>query len=462
VLFGLELAEKLDSKAVPHVIRNLLRHPSPAVRGRALRFFAHRPDAAIVHEITGLLKDNNHLVRAEAIHALCGIMKKDAIPITRPYLEDPDAEVKRAAIVGLLQYGNTGARDLALAAFRQMVNDRSCKGERGRMEAARVMGECDNSEFARHLGRLIREDSSVPVVREAILAAGKRKYPELISDLLLRLRCKNTKREARWALMGYGEIAVEELKISLFSSATVRDIRLDIPRVLGKIGSKAAGDALLAGLTLQDESIRDNITVALEEMAHRFPLSEKGRQRIESAMISEAKAYYRRSAALFVLFGHDERLPAEGARLLREMLLRSMEDARGRILRLLSTIYPAGDIQLVRASLQSEDAARRGYGIEFLDHLLFGNIKRDVFPVFDDSHGPRRFKKFLELLTIDRYDPEAALRDILTCEDTWLRAAAIWEIGVRRLRKFRGDIQGFLNCDHPVLKEAAEVVITRI
>ena len=112
--------------------------------------------------------------------------------------------------------------------------------------------------------------------------------------------------------------------------------------------------------------------------------------------------------------------------------------------------------------MQTEDPARQAYGIEFLDQLLIGNIKRDVFPVFDDSPGPQRLKKFLELLAVDHYDPETALQDLLRGEDVWLRAAAIWEIGLRGLGEFRGKIQEFLNSDHSVLKEAAEAVITRI
>ena len=60
-------------------------------------------------------------------------------------------------------------------------------GAAGRLEAARLMGEVDDPEFTGYLSKLIREDASIPVVREALAAAGKRKEPALLSDVIMRL-----------------------------------------------------------------------------------------------------------------------------------------------------------------------------------------------------------------------------------------------------------------------------------
>jgi len=49
------------------------------------------------------------------------------------------------------------------------------------------MGEVDDTEFPEHLTRLIGEDLSYQVIREAMAAASKRKYSTLVRELLPRL-----------------------------------------------------------------------------------------------------------------------------------------------------------------------------------------------------------------------------------------------------------------------------------
>ena len=87
----------------------------------------------------------------------------------------------------MLHYGDPEIREVALTTFRKMVNNRTPEGESGRIEAARLMGEIDDPEFPEHLNRLIGEDLSYQVIREAMAAASKRKYSTLVRELLPRL-----------------------------------------------------------------------------------------------------------------------------------------------------------------------------------------------------------------------------------------------------------------------------------
>ena len=50
----------------------------------------------------------------------------------------------------------------------------------------------------------------------------------------------------------------------------------------------------------------------------------------------------------------------------------------------------------------------------------------------------------------------------LQADDVWLKAATLWEIGLRGLRDFRGELQKYLNSKDPMLKETAELVMSRI
>ncbi len=188
VLFGLDLAEKLNPEViVPRLPRSLLRHSSPMVRTRALKLFVSHPDPAILKEIQQLLEDENTQVQAEAVNAVCAIRKEDAVPVMTPYLESSDPRVQRSAVECMLHYGDPEIREVALTTFRKMVGNRTPEGESGRIEAARLMGEVDDPEFPDHLTRLIGEDLSYQVIREAMAAASKRKYSTLVRELLPRL-----------------------------------------------------------------------------------------------------------------------------------------------------------------------------------------------------------------------------------------------------------------------------------
>ncbi len=463
LLFGLELAEKLDPKiVVPRLPLSLLQHPSPLVRSRSLRLFATSTDPEKLKRIVRLLEDENGEVRAEAINVVCAIRKEDAIPVMRPYLESRDPRVQRSAIECLLHHGDTEIREAALATFRKMIATPGVDGAASRIEAARLMGEVNDPEFPGYLSKLIREDSSMPVIREALAAAGKRKEPTLLTDVIMWLGSPKTKGWAHQALVEYGEVAVETLREMLLDCNTSRGIRLNIPLTLSKIASPSAMDALLNGLNQKDGSLHYRIILGLDEIARRLPNLRIDGQVIETAIASEASRYYRRFLIVFELFGDDNDRSVKNGGLLHQALLENMEREKERVLRLLSLIYPPEDIGSATVALRSGNRAKQAQAIEFLDNLLTGDVKRHVFPLFDDAPAAERFEKFLALLGLRSFDRETALQELLKQDDVWLKAATLWEIGLRGLRDFRGELQQYLNSTEPLLKETAELVMSRI
>jgi ATP:ADP antiporter, AAA family len=463
VLFGLELADKLDPELVlPRLPSNLLQHPSPLVRNRSLRLFAKNAKPEQLKQIVPLLQDENQDVQAEAINVVCAVRKEDAIPLMRPYLESRDPKVQSSAIVCLLHHGDAEIRDIAMAAFHKMIANSGSDGVESRKAAARLMGEIDDPEFAVHLKKLIEEDPSVPVIREALVAAGKRKEPTVLKNVILQLRSAQTKSCARQALIEYGDEAVGALANALLDRNLPHAIRLSIPGTLSRIGSHSAVTALLGGLGQEDGSIRYRVIVALEEIARRSPNLPVDRQVIETAVFAEATRYYRRFLVLFALFREGSDASMSAPSLLHQALLENMEREKERVLRLLSLLFPAEDMRSAAAALRSGSRAAQARAIEFLDNLLTGELKRHVFPLFDDARGIDRFDRFLALLGLRRFGEETAFQELLKQDDVWLKAATLWEIGLRRLRSLRGSVQQFLNSKDPVIKETAELVMSRM
>src|SRR5262245_14792880 len=181
LLFGLELAEKLDPKViVPRLPLELLRHPSSLVRSRSLRLFGTSTDPVKFQEVVRLLQDEDGEVRAEAIDVVCAIRKEEAIPVMRPYLESPDPRVQRSAIECLLHHGDREIREVALGTFHKMIANTNVDGAATRIEAARLIGDVNDPELRTYLTMFIRNDSSIAVVRAALAAAGKIKEPTVL------------------------------------------------------------------------------------------------------------------------------------------------------------------------------------------------------------------------------------------------------------------------------------------
>jgi len=81
---------------------------------------------------------------------------------------------------------------------------------------------------------------------------------------------------------------------------------------------------------------------------------------------------------------------------------------------------------------------------------------------FEDTLGFERFHRFLSLSGLTEFSTETALRELLQQDDVWLRAATVWEIGLRGFSKLKKDLQQFLFSEEPVLKETTNSVISRI
>jgi HEAT repeat protein len=278
----------------------------------------------------------------------------------------------------------------------------------------------------------------------------------------MRLSCPKTKIAARQALIEYGELAVAKLLAALGDRNVSRDIRLGIPRTLSKIASTASLNALLSALETEDGSIRYRVILGLEEMIRQFPGLHIEKNLIETAIDSEVRRYHHRFLTFFSLFGDPASSSENGDSLLRQALAENMDREKERVLRLLSLVYRADDIWRVAATLRNGSREKQAQAIEFLDNLLIGDLNRDVVPLFEDSPGFERFQRFLSLSGLTEFSTEKALRELLKQDDVWLKAATVWEIGLRGLSQLKKDLQQFLLSEEPVLKETTNSVISRI
>jgi len=463
VFFALNLAEKLDPQLVAaRLPRALLTHASPEVRRRALTLIASSLNSNVLAAVFELLASESAQVRSEAINTVATVLKEAAIPVVLPLRKSPEAPIRRAAIRLMLQSGDARTRQDAFADFRDLVSDFGLDGENSRVEAARLMGELKEPEFTGYLSRLIKDDPSPAVIREAMAAAARGGYRGVIPDIITRLGSKATRPGAHEALIQYGDIAVGGLRGALSDSRVPLDIRLNIPRTLSKIHAQPAMNALLGGLLEEDRAIRFKVILALEEMARRFTDLKVDREIIESAIMSDALLYFRRFVIFSALYSERAKSSRYGDSLLYHALTESMKRVNERVIWLLSLIYPAKDIRRAWSGLNSSVPRQRAHALELLDNLLTGEIKTYVFPLYSDGQPDQRLRIALNSLGIDSIDTDAALRALLAQDDRWLKAATVWEIGMRKTPGFRDIISKLADSHDPLLRETAGIVIEGI
>jgi hypothetical protein len=174
--------------------------------------------------------------------------------------------------------------------------------------------------------------------------------------------------------------------------------------------------------------------------------------------MSDALLYFRRFVIFSALFSEPEKSSRYGDSLLFHALTESMKRVNERVIWLLSLIYPAKDIRRAWAGLNSPDPRQRAHALELLDNLLTGEIKAHVFPLYSDSQTDQRLRVAMNLLGIDSIDTDDALRTLLAQDDRWLKAATVWEIGIRKIRGFRDIISKLMDSDDPLLRETASMV----
>lgn len=461
ILFALDLLEKAK-RATVTVPRQLLRHPSGEVRRRALMLLARSPNPDLLNELPGLLASNDTAVQTEVIKTVANILRKDAIALVRPFLHNDHPEVRRAAIDGLLRYGDDDARHAAFAAFDRLLEESGPDGAMARVEAARLMGDWEEPAFSDKLSKLISDDSSPAVIREALAAAARRGCVEAIPVIISRLCCTGIQSVARDALVQYGEIAIEPLRQALSDRRVVRDARLYIPRTLSKIHAQPAMNALLGGLLEEDRAIRFQVILAIEEMARHLPDLKVDREIIENAIISDALLYSRRFVVFHALYGDGKEVSEQRDSLLYFALTDSMERIRERVAWLLELLYPAKDIRRAWAGFTSTDHNQHAYAVEFLDNLLAGNMKKYAFALYSDDRSEERLRCAAELADAGSMDAQAALTVLLHQDDVWLKVSAIWEVARRGLGGFRDMIAEMTNSPDLLLSETARVVSAKI
>lgn len=436
----------------------LLFHDDPRVRMRTLKILQNCGRSDATPHFERMLVDDHAGVRVAAIRALAAVSSGDVRQVMLDRLGDADPRIRGAAIGYLLGVEHGDDFPQADQAMLEMLGD----GEpQTRIAAARALGHLPDPVHRASLVRLLY-DVEPAVVLQAIQAVRKRAqgghcgplYPPILISLL---RHRQLKHEARDALVVFGETVVPALEHFMADPQESIWVRRALPKTMARIGGSTALGALSRSLDVADPFLRRKVIEALGTLVQQEdlrPPSELVQGQVErecrdhlSAMFDVASLRFRGPAAEPVSdepptrpWGRGELAGRSGGpHLLERLLADRMRDHMRNLFNLLALVYPPRDIRAAYEGLASDRPGLRAHALEYLDNLLTGHLRQQIFTVIDDLPGNERQRLALRLFGVRPRSATAALeawvsrRPVGDEDAVWLTAAALHYIYEQRV-----------------------------
>lgn len=460
--------ELLSAQGRGHLVPPwILAHDHGDVRLRALKIFRQagpdgtgRRDAA--PWVQRLLSDSAPAVRAAATRTLAAVAPQDLRRLMEERLLDRDPKVRSVAVAYLLDHEDRVLRARAEDSLLDMVADPSPEVRR---EAAAALAGLAGDRHSRQMIHLLY-DGDLEVIRAAIQAVEQRcrKHgdgsPLFAPIVVSHLRRRKLKHEARAALVAYGEVIVPALQHFMFDSEEEIWVRRALPKTLAQIGGPRALKALVEALSTRDGLQRREVIEALVQLNAQGLRAD--RLVVESQIGNECRRYL----SLLIDLRALESLAAAGRKCLMKRLLQDRLNRQvGNIFALLGLIYPPQEMRSSLRGLLRNRGDDRAHALEYLDNILVGELRLQVFAVIDDLPWEDRRRLARRLFGLKEARPRDVLRrwaqdcpadDV---DGSWLAASALWLIHEEGLRDLYSLIeQGCGRSEDPIVHETAQLL----
>ncbi|HET9886726.1 MAG TPA: hypothetical protein VFR10_04375, partial [bacterium] len=412
VVAALELlAEQGRIHLVPALI---LYHPSPRVVIRALELFDKGARTDHLHILDHLLAHADGSVRQAALLHDPEAEKRNAL--LERFLSDESPDVRATAIVGLLS-SEKPPHPRVESILDTLVRAGSSEAKQALARAIRHSG---SSKFDGIL-TLLANTRDPRICREVAQAMAASPQSAFIPALLPMLQWRESREEARRALVAIGPSSLEALTPALQDPKTPLRVRRHLPRTISRFDPQHAANLLLAHLPIeQDSVVIYKILRALGRLRTNHPgirLDIGVVDRVIEENLGVAFQALECRVALGRIAGANARFRTQGFALLHELLLTEHQDAIERIFRLMQMKYPREDFSRMYRALRSERPAARASARELLTHTIRPPEKEAVLGLLEEVPDETKLDYGLRFRLLETpesgRDPEGLLRILI-------------------------------------------------
>ncbi len=425
--FVLELLGKSapeDRRALREEVTELLSHPEPSIRRKALELLAAEPDNLEESALAPLLRDEEDSVREAAVVALATLVPDRELPgRLRELLEDHDPRVRRALLSRLARGRLPVHPDAVLGDdYLRELDPGADAPPEARLESALAAGALTHepAEARRRLSELM-EDPDPRVAAAALRSAGWLGDPELDRRIVAALARPRARAAAADALVDRGREVLGLLSSRLADVGEDPAVRRHLPSVMARIPSQETVDALLASYAAPEtDQLLDYRTLkALNKLRdrraedYRFP-----REIVVEVLDREVGAYREYGRAERAL--EEVASGGEGTRLLHRSVGEARAKRRESAFRCLGLILPPRDVYRCFLAVTRGDRKARANALEWVEYEGDRDLYRRLRPVLEDGRGraPGGEGDSLEHLLRLAWD-----------KDRWIARCALWSMG---------------------------------
>jgi AAA family ATP:ADP antiporter len=413
-----------------------LGNDDPRIVVGAMSTLARRGRARLVPAL--VLLHHGEAVLTYALSLFGESRRTDWASLARRLLKDPRETVRMAAARALAQHGLLGGTDLANDAstrvkgysallvalgsetadatddatdalddprVKELLDLAGPSGEEGRIGLLLAMADMPRDTRVTGLLATLaaRAGTSGEWTAALAKASATQHAVDLVPQLVELLAVHDGRDELASALVSLGPPAFDEARRALRDPMTRRALRLHLPNMLARFGTKQAAEALLE--TIEDEKdglVRYRAIRGLGRMvSDERVVVDRGR--VEKLSLANLVEYFRLlglrapldASPLHVPTGASSRSSTE--RLLIGLLDDKLRQSLERTFRLLKIAHPREDIHTVQIAALSDDKRARANASEFLDVLLRRGDQRALRGlmriVADDLPVPERVKR---------------------------------------------------------------------
>ena len=378
-LYILRLLEQADITPYMPALKELLTRRAPEVRGAAVRLLTETNDFSLVPALTEMVRDPEIEIRSEAMRFACAHCGGPRARLGE-WLASDDPRVAAAAVLCALNDPEQGLHELAEQLLNSMIHDHGPQGEARRREAAKALRWVHPSPTSSEALMRLLQDEAVEVVNAAVKSAAtmqRREAVPLLAGLLLR---KDTRAEAKAALIRYGSRILGSLTDLLEDPQEPIELRRTLPQVLAEIREGQVVEILLRNLNQSDRLLRYRVLKALNKIRARDPDARLDPELIEARLVTEIRHHYE---LLLLLYSPSIAGDGQGGQLIRKALKERLDHHLEMVFRLLGLRFPIRDIHDAYTGLTADDPRIQAKAAEFVETLLSSPLKQYLIPIID-------------------------------------------------------------------------------
>ncbi len=436
-----------------------LRVVDPGRVGAALDWLTRAAPASLGTALKAYLANPAPAARLAALRVIGSLRWTELEGETRRCLDGvSDPELKQAGRQTLARLETAmferPGRGVAILAGSRDTNDRSL--------AARLLGTGAGADgLAVEEQQLLKEllrDEDAGVRRFALLAAGRVNSEHLLGVMAEQLKAPDTHWVAAEVLLAQGVASFPILLGLLADSATGPAVQARVVRSCAAIGGQGAIDLLAPRMNAVDAGVELAVLGGLRANGYQAASGEEQayvRQRIEE---TTSRAAWSMASIL-------DLSETDGTQAVLKALGADVDQRRERIFLLLTLIYEAPQVELVRDSFRSGDPDGRVYALELLDALLDANTRELIFPLLEDLTLNQRLKRLEPRCPQRRLKPVDRLKNVVLAEYSaigpWGRVCALEALANLLDGRICDEQIAQLYHPNPMLREAAALGMQR-